>query len=53
MTIRTEITQNCDGCGDTRTLSDADNGENGGWVEVKHNQHLCPLCITMALKKEK
>lgn len=50
MSIR--VVQMCNGCGATRDLS-ADNcveADQGGWREVKHNTHLCPVCIRDAVK---
>lgn len=50
MTILT--TQTCDGCQSSRTLNDYQhiNAETAGWREVTYGKHLCPACISLALK---
>lgn len=49
MTIKTVITQMCDGCKETRDLELHESHELGGWRPVKTNRHLCPKCIDKAI----
>lgn len=53
------IVQTCDGCGTERNLNwgyygqpaDSSAAANrGGWIQVKQFEHLCPECVTGALK---
>lgn len=51
MTIKTVITQTCDGCNTTRELLLNDSAELAGWRAVRPYTHLCPECIDKALGK--
>lgn len=53
------VRQTCDGCGLERDLSwgyhgqaknSLDAAKRGGWIQVKEWHHLCPDCVTGALK---